>query len=136
MDRLDLWNDERYRSNPLRVKHRGVLEPQLEALFRSRIAADWMDVLAKAGIPCSLVRTLKEVAEDEQCQARDMLPEVEHSTAGRIRVTGAPVKLSGSSSAVRTAAPRLGQDSDAVLSAILGIGEQELEHLRRAGVIV
>jgi hypothetical protein len=34
-----------------------------------------------------------------------------------------------------TAAPRLGQDSDAVLSGILGMGERELERLRRAGAI-
>jgi len=131
----DLLTDERYHSNPLRVKHRATLEPRLEATFQSRPAAHWMGVLSEAGIPCSLVRTLREVAEDEQCRARDMLPELEHSTAGRIRVTGVPVKLSRSPAAVAKAAPRLGEDSDAVLSGVLGMGEPELARLRQAGVI-
>jgi crotonobetainyl-CoA:carnitine CoA-transferase CaiB-like acyl-CoA transferase len=135
ISRPDLLNDPRYRSNPLRVQHRAELEPLLEEMFRGRTAADWMEVLARAGIPCSLVRNLREVVEDEHLQARDMLPEVEHPTAGRIRVTGAPVKLSQSHAGVRTAARRLGEDSAALLSELLGMDEQEVERLRQAGVI-
>jgi crotonobetainyl-CoA:carnitine CoA-transferase CaiB-like acyl-CoA transferase len=75
------------------------------------------------------------VLEDQHLQARDMLPEVEHPTAGRIRVTGAPVKLSQSPAAVPTAARRLGEDSAAVLAEILGMDSQEIERFRQAGVI-
>jgi formyl-CoA transferase/CoA:oxalate CoA-transferase len=135
ISRPDLLNDQRYRSNPLRVEHRAELEPLLEELFRGRAAAHWLELLERAGIPCSLVRNLREVVEDQHLQARDMLPEVEHPTAGRIRVTGAPVKLSQSPAAVPTAARRLGEDSAAVLAEILGMDPQEIERLRQAGVI-
>jgi crotonobetainyl-CoA:carnitine CoA-transferase CaiB-like acyl-CoA transferase len=135
ISRPDLFSDQRYRSNPLRVEHRGELEPLLEEMFRSRPAAHWVEVLARAGIPCSLVRNLREVVEDEHLQARDMLPEVEHPTAGRIRVTGAPVKLSQSLAGIPTAARRLGEDSAAVLAGILGMDQQEIERLRQDGVI-
>ena len=92
--RPDLDEDPRYRSNPLRVQHRGVLEPLLEEIFRRGTAAHWTEVLLRHGIPCSLVRNLQEVVEDEQIQARDMLPVLTHPEAGPIQVTGAPVTLS------------------------------------------
>ncbi len=133
--RPELLGDQRYRSNPLRVQHRGELEPLLEEMFRGRIAAHWVEVLTLAGIPCSPVRNLREVVEDEHLQARHMLPEVEHPTAGRIRVTGAPVKLSQSPARVPTAARRLGEDSAAVLAGILGMDQQEIERLREDRVI-
>jgi formyl-CoA transferase/CoA:oxalate CoA-transferase len=135
ISRPDLLDDQRYRSNRLRVEHRGELEPLLEEMFRGQTAAHWVEVLGRAGIPCSPVRNLREVVEDEHLQARDMLPEVEHPTAGRIRVTGAPVKLSQSHAGVPTAARRLGEDSAAVLSEFLRMDQQEIERLRRAGVI-
>jgi formyl-CoA transferase/CoA:oxalate CoA-transferase len=135
ISRPDLLDDQRYRSNRLRVEHRGELEPLLEEMFRGQTAAHWVEVLGRAGIPCSPVRNLREVVEDEHVQARDMLPEVEHPTAGRIRVTGAPVKLSQSHAGVPTAARRLGEDSTAVLSEFLRMDQQEIERLRQAGVI-
>jgi formyl-CoA transferase/CoA:oxalate CoA-transferase len=133
--RPELGPDERYRSNPLRVKHRSVLEPLLEELFLTQTAAHWVKVLSREGIPCSLVRNLKEVVEDEHLQARNMLPVLEHATAGPIRVTGAPVKLSQSPSEITTAARSLGVDSAAVLSEYLGMNEEEIRLLRVAGVI-
>jgi crotonobetainyl-CoA:carnitine CoA-transferase CaiB-like acyl-CoA transferase len=133
--RPDLGNDERYHTNPLRVKNRAVLEPLLEEMFHSRPAAHWMEVLSREGIPCSLVRNLKEVVEDEQLQARNMFPVVEHPTAGPIRVTGVPMKLSRSPSEVSKAARPLGADSHAILSELLGMDPQEIERMSRAGVI-
>ena len=133
--RPDLGADECYRSNPLRVKHRSVLEPLLEEMFLTQSAAHWVEVLSREGVPCSMVRNLKEVVEDEHLQARNMLPVVEHATAGPIRVTGAPVKLSESPSEIPTAARPLGADSDAVLRELLGMNVEEVGRLRDAGVI-
>jgi crotonobetainyl-CoA:carnitine CoA-transferase CaiB-like acyl-CoA transferase len=135
IQRADLWEDQRFRSNPQRVKHRNELEPLLADLFRSRPAAQWLEVLTGAGIPCSLVRNLQEVAGDEHVRARNMLPEVEHPKAGQIRVTGAPVKLSQTAAAPPAPAPALGEDTDAVLREVLGLTEQELAVLRRTGAI-
>ena len=133
--RPDLAADDRYKTNPQRVKHRAVLEPLLEEMFRSQPAAHWMEVLSREGIPCSLVRNLMEVVEDEQLQARNMLPVVEHPTAGPIRVTGVPVKLSQNPTAISTAARPLGADSSAVLRELLAMDEREIQRLHRDGVI-
>ncbi|HYA17321.1 MAG TPA: CoA transferase [Bryobacteraceae bacterium] len=135
IERPDLTNHPRFNSNPLRVVNRNELEPMLEEIFRAKPAAHWMEVLTREGTPCTLVRNLKEVAEDAQTEAREMMPEVPHATAGKVRVTGPPVKLSDTPGAITHGAPPLGADSAAVLRDLLGLSEAEIERLESAGVI-
>jgi crotonobetainyl-CoA:carnitine CoA-transferase CaiB-like acyl-CoA transferase len=115
MGREDLINHPDYKSNPLRVKNRDVLEPVLEAMFRSHTAEHWVEVLSRHGIPCTVVRNLKEVIEDPQTAARNMTPTVQHAVAGSIRVLGVPVQLSETPGCLTNAAPLLGADTEKVL---------------------
>jgi crotonobetainyl-CoA:carnitine CoA-transferase CaiB-like acyl-CoA transferase len=115
LERPDLINHADYSSNPLRVKNRTALEPILEALFLSKPAAHWVEVLSSHGIPCTVVRNLKEVVDDEQTTARNMTPVVEHAVAGAIRVLGVPVQLSETPGRITRAAPLLGADTETVL---------------------
>ena len=114
--RTDLSDHPDYNSNQLRVKNRDVLEPMLEAMFRSRTAAHWGELFARHGIPATVVRNLKEVVEDEQTSARNMTPVVQHAEAGPIRVLGVPVQLSETPGRIGSAAPLLGADTEAVLN--------------------
>lgn len=118
--RRDLMNDPLFNTNPLRVKNRNTLEPILEKMFRSQSAAHWVNALSKHGIPCTIVRNLKEVVDDEQTAARNMTPLVDHAVAGPIRVMGVPVQLSQTPGRIFGAAPLLGADTDAVLKDVLG----------------
>jgi crotonobetainyl-CoA:carnitine CoA-transferase CaiB-like acyl-CoA transferase len=116
--RSELGNHPDYCTNPLRVKNRGVLEPMLESMFRSRPAAHWVELLAKHGVPATVVRNLKEVLDDEQTAARNMTPIVQHAVAGPIRVIGVPVQLSETPGRIGSAAPLLGADTAAILKAV------------------
>jgi len=116
--RTDLANHPDYNTNPLRVKNRRVLEPLLEAMFRSRPAAHWVQLLAQHGVPATVVRNLKEVIEDEQTTARNMTPTVQHPVAGPIRVIGVPVQLSETPGRIGCASPLLGADTAAILKAV------------------
>jgi crotonobetainyl-CoA:carnitine CoA-transferase CaiB-like acyl-CoA transferase len=116
--RTDLANHPDYNTNPLRVKNRGVLEPLLEAMFRSRPAAHWVELLAQFGVPATVVRNLKEVIEDEQTTARNMTPTVQHPVAGPIRVIGVPVQLSETPGRIGSASPLLGADTAEILKAV------------------
>ena len=116
----ELGTDPAYNTNPLRVKNRAILEPMLEAMFRSRPAAYWVELLARHGVPATVVRNLKEVIDDEQTAARNMTPAVEHAVAGPIRVIGVPVQLSETPGRIGSAAPLLGADTAAILKAVNG----------------
>jgi crotonobetainyl-CoA:carnitine CoA-transferase CaiB-like acyl-CoA transferase len=80
------------------------------------------------------VRSVGEALGDPQLAARDMIAHLEHAAAGAIRALGVPIKLSDTPGAVRTAPPRLGEHTDAVLRD-LGFGDEEVGRLRAGGVI-
>ncbi len=119
LGRSDLIGHPDYHSNPLRVQNRRVLEPLLESTFRSRPAAQWIDLLSRAGVPCTVVRNFKEIVEDAQTGARNMTPLVQHAEAGPIRVLGVPVQLSETPGRIASAAPVLGADTAAVIEDLL-----------------
>jgi crotonobetainyl-CoA:carnitine CoA-transferase CaiB-like acyl-CoA transferase len=130
MDRPDWADNPDYTTNALRVKHRAILEPEIEAQFRTNTSAYWAKKLLDNGIPCSPVRTLDEVAADPQVAEREMLPEIEG-----FRVTGAPVKFSSTPGRVARRAPHLGEHSAELLREILNLSDQQIAALIRSGVV-
>ena len=129
--RPDWAADPRYLTNALRVAHREVLEPEIVALFRQQPTAHWQGLFREHGIPCAPVRNLRDVVNDPQSAARDMFPTVQHPTAGPVRVTGLPIKLSATPGAIGSAAPILGQHTRSALRDLLGL--EDFSHLK--GVI-
>lgn len=127
--------DPRFANNAARVANRTILEPLIAELFQTRPAAVWLERLRNAGVPCTLVNDLAEVAADPHASARGMFPVVHHPTAGDLTVTGAPVKFSDAAGQVTTAAPALGADTRAVLIERLGLSDAEVDALARDGVI-
>jgi crotonobetainyl-CoA:carnitine CoA-transferase CaiB-like acyl-CoA transferase len=63
-----------------------------------------------------------------------MIAHLEHAAAGAIRALGVPIKLSDTPGAVRTAPPRLGEHTDAVLRD-LGFADVEISRLRAGGAV-
>jgi crotonobetainyl-CoA:carnitine CoA-transferase CaiB-like acyl-CoA transferase len=131
----ELLLDSDYVTNSARVQNRRRLEEFLDATFRARPAAEWLDRLGKAGIPCSLVLTLSEVLAHPQAAFREMFPCVEHPTAGRHRVTGSPVKMSETPSKPTTAAPLLGEHTREVLGELLELNLKTIDELAANGII-
>jgi formyl-CoA transferase/CoA:oxalate CoA-transferase len=129
--RPELVTHPDYATNALRVKNRGVLEPMLAGIFRTATAAEWARRLGAAGVPCTPVRTIGEVAEDPQAAVREMFP-----TVGPLPVTGVPVKLSATPGSVGDIAPKLGEHTRAALAVLLDLDETQLDRLARDGVIL
>jgi crotonobetainyl-CoA:carnitine CoA-transferase CaiB-like acyl-CoA transferase len=127
--------DERFATNRGRVTEYATLKPMLDAHLRRRSRQEWMDCFDAAGVPCGSVRDLHEVFTDPQLIARGMIADVEHSTIGRLKLLGVPMKLSNTPAEVKKAPPTLGQHTDAVLQHDLGMTAAEVTTLRQAGVI-
>jgi formyl-CoA transferase/CoA:oxalate CoA-transferase len=131
---LPIADDPRFVTNADRVGHRRELLDLLIPVFARRTTAEWVDRLLAAGVPAGPINRISEVMEDPQVLHRDMIVDVEHPRAGRIKVTGVPVKLSETPGAVRIPPPVLGEHTESVLRRV-GVAAEEIAHLRREGVI-
>jgi formyl-CoA transferase/CoA:oxalate CoA-transferase len=134
IDRPDLADDPRYRTNADRATRYAEVKTELERALQTRSRDEWVRELTRAGVPCGSVREISEVLTDPQIVAREMVREVEHATVGRARVINSPVKMSDTPTSVRTAPPTLGQHTAAVL-AELGYDETQMSAWKRARVI-
>jgi formyl-CoA transferase/CoA:oxalate CoA-transferase len=135
INRPDLEHHPDFATNPLRVKNRAAIEGVLTETFRQRPAQQWLDLLRSAGVPCSLVRNLREVVEDPQSAYRGMFPVLDHPTIGPHRVTGTPIKFSETRGGRSTAAPLLGQHTRFALAELLGLDESTIADLSHRGVV-
>jgi len=129
-----LAEDHRFRTNGDRVTHRGELRALLDARFAERTTADWLARLAAADVPVGPINDLAAVFADPQVLARRMVETVEHPTAGPIRLTGIPFKLSATPAAIRLPPPLLGEQTEELLAG-LGYAPDEIARLRADGVV-
>jgi crotonobetainyl-CoA:carnitine CoA-transferase CaiB-like acyl-CoA transferase len=91
--------------------------------------------LREASVPCGAVRNVAEALQDPQIAARAMIETLNHPTLGALRVLGIPTKLSETPGSVRTAPPRLGEHTRAVLERDLGLDASEIDRLIAAGAV-
>ena len=93
-----------------------------------------MDALGAARVPAGKVYTAKDICEDPHYQAREMLLTQETRDGYTVTVPGVVPKMSGTPGGVRSSAPGLGDDTDAVL-AEAGLTNEQITLLRSKGVI-
>jgi len=111
LGRDELATDERFATNPQRVRNRQQLVPVLQELFLQCDTDDWLEELRAAGIPCGAINTISQVFRDPQIQARGLVWECEHPTAGKIKLSGSPIRLSETPTRLYKAPPLLGEDN-------------------------
>jgi len=121
--------DARFATNAARVGNRAALAAILEPLFATRTVDDWIALCDGAGIPCGPILDVAAALAHPQVRARGMVVPLQHPSAGDIRVTGVPVRLSDTPGAVRTPPPRLGEHTRAVLAEVLGLDASAVDEL-------
>ena len=115
VERAALADDPRFATNAARIANRPALVDELEAALASRTTADWVERLLAAGVPAGHIHDFAQVFADAHTHARQMIEEVEHPVAGRVRTLGFPLKMSDTPLRVRRAPPLLGQHSTEIL---------------------
>jgi len=131
----DLKDDARFATNMARVANRPALLKVLNEAFATRDAGEWLAALQEAGLPCGPINTVPDAFAHPQAAARDLVLETEHPTAGTVRLTGFPYKLSHTPASVRRPPPLLGQHTEEVLAGLLGYTAREVADLREQEAI-
>ena len=133
--RPDLIYDERFETSWQRTEHHAELEPILNDALRQRTTEEWLREFDAIGLPCGPLNNIAQAAALPQVKARQMLVEVEHPVIGKMPMPNTPVKLSRTPGGVKGTSPAVGQHTDEVLRALLGMSDGEIGRLRAAGVI-
>ena len=134
LGREEWIDDPRFSKTTERMENLDTVRELLSPYFLQKNRREWMDLMEEAGIPAGPILDTGEMFADEQTRHRNMVVEVNHSTAGKIETLGPAVKLSKSPASVRRAAPRLGEHRAEVL-AEFGYNDAEIKELLHSGVI-
>ena len=134
IDRADLLIDERFSSTRARIENGAALYEEVAAFTRARSKYEAMETIAAAGVPCSACLDTGELHHDKHLTARGFVHELELPVHGKVPMLGFAPRLSDSNVPM-TRPPRLGEHTDEVLTAELGLADAELTSLRTAGAI-
>jgi len=110
-------------------------EKVVEDWVRSGTTEEVVRVLSETGVPVGEVRDLNQVKACPQAAAREMFVKVSHPVLGEIIEPGFPIKFSETSGSLTEPAPLLGEHTAEVLGDVLGLTADEVESLRREGVV-
>ncbi|KVD50674.1 CaiB/BaiF CoA transferase family protein [Burkholderia ubonensis] len=128
--RSELADDERFATNPARVRHRETLVPILADMVRTLDKNAWIAALEAAGVPCGPINDLEEVFDDEQVVARGMQVELPHPCGANVKLVRNPIRMSATPPDARSAPPLLGAHTDAVLRELLGYDDERIAALK------
>ncbi|MDW7661908.1 MAG: CoA transferase [Bacillota bacterium] len=136
MEQPELAQDERFDSNPKRVKAHAELKPIVEAWTKQRSIDENVDMMLAAGVPAAPINTIERIVKDPHiADAREMFVDIEHPAAGKLKITGNQIKFSETKTHIVNPSPLLGEHNSEILGEILNLTEGEIESLKVEGVI-
>ena len=130
----ELAENEAFATVDGRAQNRDVCNMLLGGWLAERTRDEAIEVLRDAGLAIAKVQSFVDVVEDAHVQARDMLQSVTHHDGTTVLIVGPSWKFSRTPVKIRTAAPALGQDTDAILSEV-GLTDDQVAGLRDAGIV-
>ncbi len=123
-----------YATGALRSSNRNAVNAEIESYTLKKTSAEWIELLAKAGVPCGPINSIDQVFADPQVQHLEMEHPVDHPTLGQINLVGQAINLSRHTSRKGVPTPERGQHTDEVL-ADMGLSQSDIQELRDGGIV-
>jgi len=128
-------DDSKFATNPQRNNNYDELRPILAKKLLEKTTEQWSVIFDEAGVPNGPINSVDKVLENEQVQARDMIVEVEHPKAGKLKMPGIAIKLSETPGEIRSAAPLLGEHNRELLKEFFDYDDKVIDALIEEGVL-
>lgn len=135
MQRPDLFEDPRFNTNPKRGANRNELIAIINQWTMGWKVADFLVALDELGVPAARYNGLADVWEDEQVKHRKLKVTIPHPVSGQVSIIASPLAYMSGSEMRYEAPPTIGQHTDEVLRGILKLSTDEIENLRKSGII-
>jgi crotonobetainyl-CoA:carnitine CoA-transferase CaiB-like acyl-CoA transferase len=135
MQREDLLQDPRFASLAKRAENGDAINQIVGEWVRLRTASEVEQVLIEAQVPVTRAYSIADIFADPHYMAREDIASVEDPTIGPVRMQGVYPRLSATPGRIRRGAPKLGEHNEEVYGSLLRIPADEIDELRREGVI-
>ena len=132
--REDLLADERFATPALRDRNADARLNLIQEVLLEKPAAEWLQTLDDAGVPCAPVLTRKQMIDHPQIKASGIVVEHDHPHAGRLRQARPAARFESTPTSIRQGAPLLGQHTYDLLAEV-GYSEQEIDAMVEADVL-
>ena len=133
--REKLLDDPRFASPSLRDQNANERLELIQEALLERTAAEWLEILDKAGVPSSPVLTRAQMINHPQVEASATVIEYDHPEAGRLRQSRPAAKFESTPTEIKHGAPALGTHTREVLAEV-GYSDTEIDALTEAGVLL
>lgn len=130
----EIMDHPKFATNSKRVENREEIVGIIENIIKTKDASHWLNTLKRAGVPRGPIYNMKDIFSDPQVIHRKMVKDLDHLKAGKVKVTGIPIKLSDTPGEIRTAPPCLGQHTREILNS-LGYNEEDVDKMYQEGII-
>ena len=131
-DRMDLAEDQRFKTRDTRRQNYEALEKELVPVFATKTREEWLQMLEANDVPVVPLYNVAEVLKDPQVRHLDLVEELAHPQAGKLQFIGGPVRYDGLAKEQSTPPPLLGEHSTAILKE-LGYDAADVEKLVAQG---
>jgi crotonobetainyl-CoA:carnitine CoA-transferase CaiB-like acyl-CoA transferase len=130
----ELLTDERFSTDKARVKHRDVLNAEIDKRLSGSTSAEWVEQLNKAGVPAGPIYKMDEMFADPQVKHLKMAHPVHHPKLGDIELIGQAINMSRTPFEMKTATPEQGEHTESVLKEF-GYDSRAVEDFRKRGIV-
>lgn len=120
---------------PGRLAAKEYIDGKLTEIFATNTTKFWLAQLNEKRIPAAPVNKFSEALSDEQVLHRNMVIDLEHPNGKKTKGPGNPIKFSRTNEESFSPAPLLAQDTDEILSQVMGKSAEEIAELKAEGVI-
>ena len=131
----DLIKNPKFDSDPHRSENDVELKAILENFFGNYTVAEAMEMMQKESIPCGPLCTVDEACQNPSILQREMLVEIDQPGAGKLKITGNPIKLSQTPPDPCHPAPLLGQDTQEVLRDTFGFSDTQISKWKEENIV-
>lgn len=133
--REDLIGDPYYEVLDNRKADWKQIDEMIERWSETKTSEEVLRIFQEHKLPCEKIRNVHEVITDPQSDERGIFAEVEHKTAGRIKITNVPIKFSRTPTKIHSPSPLLGEHNREILGGMLGFSDETIDSLVREGVV-
>lgn len=126
--RPDMANSDEYDNNAKRVVHQKYIDSCIQDYTSKYSLSQVLSDMKEAKVPHGKIYSIKDIAEDEQYQARNMLEDVYVEELKRnVKIPALGTKLSATPGKTTWAGVKVGHHTDEILHDILKMSQNEIE---------